>query len=154
MWWNTITKKNLGRKEFVWLTLLQHGSSLNEVSTETWRQELTHIMKDCYLLVCSSVLAQSLILQNPGPTYESDIFNNRLDTSTSIINWLMIDVVKGLTIPQCYGNIFSIEALFSDEFSLCQVGIKLTNMLSTFILGWSPISNPWNSQLNVYYNFV
>jgi hypothetical protein len=57
-----MTKSNLGRKEFIWLTLLHHNLPLKETRTETQTgQELeagtnVEAMEGCCLLACSLCL--------------------------------------------------------------------------------------------------
>jgi hypothetical protein len=66
---NIMTKKQLGRKGFIQLTLLHCYSSLKEVRTGTQADQEAgadaDAMEGCSLLACFPWLAQPVLLQNP-----------------------------------------------------------------------------------------
>jgi hypothetical protein len=72
LWWNTMTKKQVG-EEFIWLTLPSCSLSLKEARTGTQTGleprggAYAETMEECCLLACSPWLVQPAFLLNPGP---------------------------------------------------------------------------------------
>lgn len=63
----TMTRSDLGRKGFSWLTLPDHGPSLKGEDRNLEAETEVEIMEGCCMLACFPCLAQLGSLDNLGP---------------------------------------------------------------------------------------
>lgn len=118
LWWNTMTNNSsLGRKGFVWVTLPGHSPWLKKVRAKTCCQELMQRTGRS----AAYWRAQPAFPQNPA------------QGGTSTVSWTP---PSHQSLRKCsthsstawsHGSNFSIEAPSSQDYSLGQVDIELTN---------------------------
>jgi hypothetical protein len=98
LWWNTMSKSNMGKNMFIWLIYLTHCLSLKKITAKTQaklenggRNSFMETMKEFYLLACSSWIAHnaSLCIIEPHSTWVPPINHYKKTSFRSLYSQIL-----------------------------------------------------------------